>query len=284
MLTLSLCEKLLRLANGEHLPASTVSNAVVDELISEGIITERITGRTKRTLYIADATSLSNWLSNRYAISDLDEYVRTKKDPSATRADLVHASNDSKTQSKRTYKGFLVNSYQPITCTLNREAFVVHPATGSFQFVYDFETFVPAADVTVVGVENMESYRHIDKQAGLFRAINPLFVCRYPQQQSNDLMKWLRSLPNPYVHFGDYDFAGINIYYGEYKKHLGERSTFFIPTNIEELMATYGNRKLYDTQKLLYPADMEPGIQALVHLIHQHKKGLEQEALLIAHR
>ena len=46
-----------------------------------------------------------------------------------------------------------------------------------------------------------------------------LFVCRYPQ--SNDLIKWLQSIPNRYLHFGDLDFAGINIYLNEFKKYLG---------------------------------------------------------------
>jgi len=35
-----------------------------------------------------------------------------------------------------------------------------------------------------------------------------LFVSRYPQTQSKDLLNWLQSIPNPYLHFGDFDLTG----------------------------------------------------------------------------
>jgi hypothetical protein len=281
MIPLSVSEKLLRLAGGEQLPASTLKHAIVDELIAEGIILERISGRTKRTLYITDTKVLDLWLYNRHTIDNLSEYIAVLKNETATRADLVLATNDSKTQSKRTYKGFLVNSYEPVTCTLNGQPFIVHPQAGTFQFIYDFETFIPATDVTIVGIENMENFRFVDKQAYLFQDIKPLFVSRYPQEQGKDLMKWLLSIPNKYLHFGDYDFAGINIYLSEYKKHLNERASFFIPANIEELLNKYGKPKLYDTQQLSQAEIVEDGIKNLIALLHKHKRGLEQEVFLI---
>ncbi len=280
MIPLSVSEKLLRLAGGEQLPASTLKHAIVDELIAEGIISERITGRTKRTLYIADSKTLDLWLFNRHTINNLSEYIAVLKNETATRADLVLATNDSKTQTKRTYKGFLVNSYEPVTCTLNRQPFIVHPQAGTFQFIYDFENFVPAPDATIVGIENMENFRFVEKQAYLFENIKPLFVCRYPQEQSKDLMKWLLSIPNPYLHFGDYDFAGINIYLSEYKKHLNKRASFFIPADIEELLNKYGKPKLYDTQQLSQAEIVEDGIKNLIALLHKHKRGLEQEVFV----
>jgi hypothetical protein len=147
--------------------------------------------------------------------------------------------------------------------------------------VYDFESLIPPADTVIIGVENAENFRHIEKQQYLFKEVKALFVCRYPQGQSNDLMEWLRSVPNPYLHFGDLDFAGINIYLQEYKKHLGTRATFFIPENTETLLIKYGNRKLYDQQKLNAVAITEDGLQKIIALLHKYKAGLEQEALLI---
>ncbi len=281
MLPLSVSEKLLLLAGGAQLPASTIKHAAIEELISEGIVSVRIAGRTKRTFYISDRTALDTWLYNRYSINDLGEYIRVLKDTGAGRADLVLVSNDSKAQSKRTYQGFLLNSYTPIQCSLNGQPLTVHPAPGTFHFVYDFEHFVPAADTVVVGIENMENFRHADKLAYLFSDIKPLFVCRYPQEQAKDLIKWLTSIPNAYLHFGDYDFGGINIYLREYRKYLHDRASFFIPAKIEELIARHGNSKLYDRQQLLQGDGVEESIQSLVTLLHLHKKGLEQEALLI---
>jgi hypothetical protein len=281
MISLSICEKLLQLAAGTGLPASSFKNSVVDELVSEGIILEQISGRTKRTLFITEPSSLYTWLYNRYTITNLEEYVRVLRAASSSRADLVSVSNDSKAQSRRTYKGFLVNSFAPIETLLNGAPFFVNPVPGTFQFVYDYEHFIPAADVTVVGVENMENFRHIDRLAYLFEGIRPLFLCRYPQQQAKDMQQWLLSIPNPYLHFGDFDFAGINIYLQEYKRHLGERASFFIPQNIAPLVARYGNPKLYDKQELNHAEIAEQSIRELIELLHFHKKGLEQEALLI---
>ena len=75
----------------------------------------------------------------------------------------------------------------------------------------------------------------IRKQRLLFESVlkdKPLlFVSRYPQ--STDLRNWLKGIPNKYVHFGDYDLAGIHIFSTEFYKYLGDRSTYLIPLDIE---------------------------------------------------
>jgi hypothetical protein len=281
IISLSIAEKLNLLANGEQLPASRLSHSIVDELIAENIIATRITGRTKNTLYVADVIAFSNYLHSKWNIPNLEDYIQTLKNTAATRADLVAASSDSKAIARRTFQGFLVNSYVPVNCTLNGAPLLIHPQVGTFQFVHDFEFFVPEADVVIVGVENAENFSQIARQQHLFPDIKTLFISRYPQQQSGDVMKWLLSIPNRYMHFGDFDLAGINIYLQEYKKYLGVRASFFIPDNIEALLEKYGNRKLYDQQQLNAATIAEDDLLRLVSMIHKHKKGLEQEALLI---
>jgi len=109
-----------------------------------------------------------------------------------------------------------------------------------------------------------------------------LFVSRYPQNQNKDLMKWLQTIPNRYIHFGDFDFAGIRIFLNEYKKYLKNRASFFIPENIENLIEIYGNKKLYDKQgfNLNKEKITEENLLKLIEAIHKHKKGLEQEILI----
>ncbi len=280
-LPLSIAEKLNLLAQGEQLPASRLSHSLIDELVEEGIIDIRITGRTKNTLYVPDVVAFSNYLHNKWNIASLSDYILTLKNATATRADLIAVSNDSKTIARRTFQGFLVNSYMPVACTMNGVPLIIHPQAGTFQFVYDFEGFIPAADAVIVGVENAENFRHIVRQQYLFKDTKTLFISRYPQQQRGDVMKWLMSIPNRYLHYGDFDLAGINIYLHEYKCHLNKRASFFIPDNIAALMEKYGNRKLYDQQQLHDAVITEDDLQHLISLIHKHKKGLEQEALLI---
>jgi hypothetical protein len=278
----SVAEKLLLLAEGSTLPSSKLKHAITDELVEEGIIAVTVQGRTKSTLQITDLSAFNKWLYNKFSISNLADFINVVKNDEAIRSGMVEAANNSKTRSVRTFKGFLVNSYAPVVCTLNGAPYTVHPAEGTFQFIYDCGRFIPAADVVIVGVENAENFRFIQKQKYLFGGQKTLFVCRYPQEQSKDLVKWLQAIPNAYLHFGDYDFAGINIYMHEYKKHLGGRASFFIPQNIEHLVSEYGNSDLYDKQSLHnnHPI-MEANLRELIILLHKYKRGLEQEALLI---
>lgn len=91
----------------------------------------------------------------------------------------------------------------------------------------------------------------------------------------------MQTIPNPYLHFGDLDFAGIGIYLNEFKKHLGNRATFFIPGNTEELLGRYGNRELYDNQKSNFDErDIENSLKVLIESIHGYKKGTEQKVLI----
>lgn len=59
-----------------------------------------------------------------------------------------------------------------------------------------------------------------------------LFVSRYPQ--SKDLCAWLKMIPNRYIHFGDFDLAGVSIFLSEFYSELGERAEFYIPADVEQ--------------------------------------------------
>lgn len=176
---------------------------------------------------------------------------------------------------------FLVNCYEPISAVLNEKELKLQPASGSFIFISDFENFTVDKEVTIVGVENAENFKMIEQQKYLFEGMSVLFVSRYPQSQSKDFIQWLQTVPNHYLHFGDFDFEGIGIYQNEYQKYLGDRASFFIPENIEELLEKYGNRDLYDLQlgKKVLDQNSED-LEELLRLFHQHKKCLEQEVLI----
>ncbi len=278
-LPLALAEKLLLLANGEKIAASKMKHPIISDLISEGIIHRP--GKINSTLQVVNKAQLMLYLNNRFAISDLENYIETLKKEEATRAEFIAIAADSKLKSIRTFKGFLVNSFNPISATLNGKPFAINPTDGTFQFIYDFENFIPEKGITIVGIENPENFRHIEKQRYLFQHIRPLFVSRYPQNQSKDLIKWLQSIPNKYLHFGDFDFAGIGIYLNEFKKYLGDKAEFFIPENIEDLIKNFGNKNCYDIQKINFNVKdiVEEKLLELIGLIHKEKKGLEQEVL-----
>ena len=281
-LPIGIAEKMILLQNGEKIPSSKLKHSVIDTMLSNGILEYQIQGRSKKLIFLRSAERLNDYLNNHFGINSLHDYVSVHKQEDARRSDFVASSSDSKLRNIRTFKGFLVNCYSPIQATLNNEPISMSPAEGSFQFIYDFEKFTIPEDITIVGVENPENFRYIHKQKYLFDKIKPLFVSRYPQNQNKDLIKWLQSIPNSYLHFGDLDFAGIGIYLNEYKKYLGNKAQFYVPENAMYLIEKYGNKELYDNQKDNFDHEKidETALNHLITHIHIFKKGLEQEIFI----
>jgi hypothetical protein len=279
-ISIHIAEKLLQLSQGEVIPSSMAKHPLIEELVTERII-ER-TGRIQKKLTLLDKKPLFLYLQNKLGINDLKKYIEVYQKENILRNELVDISSNSKLKQVRTFKGFLVSSYIPIQVTLNGKSITLNFNNGTFQFIYDFEKFIPEENVTIVGIENPENFRYIEKQKYLFKDIQPLFVSRYPQNQSKDLVKWLQSIPNNYLHFGDFDFAGIGIYLNEFKKHLDEKATFLVPEKIEQLISHYGNRNLYNEQKVNFKTELikEENLLKLIGVILKYRKGLEQELLI----
>jgi len=280
-LPLSIAKTILKLSEGKTLPGSAAKHSVIEDLIQEHILFR--SGKTRKTIGLNSANNLALYLHNRFAIKDLQTYVEALDEDETSRASLVDLTGDSKLKNVRTFKGFLINCLSPISAKLNSEAISIEPREGLFHFIYDFEKFIPAPEVTIVGVENSENFRKLKEQAYLFKDIQPLFVSRYPQNQSKDLIKWISSIPNNYLHFGDFDMAGIGIYLNEYKKHFPVKSQFLMPEGLEELIKHSGSRKRYNSQKINFniSAIDEEGILKLIDLLHNYKKGLDQEKFIL---
>lgn len=276
-INLSLAKLLKQLLGGESLPGSRLKNKFFKELIDEGILI--VSGRQQKKVRLVNNEALMLYLGNKHNIHDLNEYIRILESKGVTRQELVAATGDSKARAVRSFKGFLVNSFMPIKARLNGEDFIVKPENGSFCFIYDFESFTLDEDVVIVGLENAENFRHIASQEYLFKGLKTLFVSRYPLNQSKDMLMWLQSIPNKYIHFGDFDLAGIGIYINEYKKHLGERASFLITEDIENNLIKYGCPQRYNVQKANFNLNSieEKDLKGLVDIIHKYRKGLDQE-------
>lgn len=277
-LTLKIAKVLVKLTHGEPVNSSAAKSKLIDELVAENIIFSK--GRHQKTLHLINKNSLENYLANQWQIYNLDEYIAGLENKSTSRADMVKITTDSKQSKERAFKGFLVNSYHPINATLNNDRFVINPPLGSFVFIFDYERFKIPTEVTVVGIENAQNFSCVEKQKYLFNDIAPLFVSRYPQNQNKDFINWMKSIPNNYLHFGDFDTAGINIYLNEYKRHLQERASFFIPKDIELAIKERGNRERFDKQqhiRLDARKIEETKILDLINIINKEQKGLDQE-------
>ena len=262
---------------GEKIASSRIPKALRETLLSEGLITVTVHG-SRKSVRALDASRLKQFLI------DNDEKFRILDvEGNTSRAELASSTGNSKLVSVRSCPGFPVNSYEPIECELNGDAFVVHPANGSFTFICDWRSFSIPEDVIVVGIENMENFRLVQRQQYLFEEClggnKLLFVSRYPQ--STDLREWLKSIPNRYVHFGDFDLAGIKIFQTEFERHVGERASFMIPSDIEDRIKN-GSSKRYDDQ-FSHSGNIsskDPGVQALIDIINKYRKGYDQEGYI----
>jgi hypothetical protein len=190
---------------------------------------------------------------------------------------------DSKASAVRSCPGFPVNVVSPMSVMVGQRKFILFPCPGTFLYISDYQDFRIPSNAIVVGVENMENFRLPERQQDVWDHIGPhlLLVSRYPQ--SKDLINWLQCIPNPYVHFGDFDLAGIHIYQSEFYKYLGpERTSFFVPEDIEGRLAK-GSRERYYNQFARF-GKMEvsdPRLDSLVQLIHRYQMGYDQEGYIL---
>ncbi|MCC5920743.1 MAG: hypothetical protein JJU23_08685 [Cyclobacteriaceae bacterium] len=279
-LPLKIAKVLKEMSNGVIVGASTAKHAVIEELIAEGVLERR--GRVQKKVFLVNQKGLDLFLKNKFGIHHLPTYISRMEADNSERNQLVAAASDSKLKYQRSFKGFLINAYEPISCLYQGEEQTLEFRDGIYQFMANYEAFVPNPTITIVGIENPENFRFIHRQRYLFNDYRALFVSRYPQSQNKDLIRWLQSIPNAYLHFGDFDFAGINIYRQEYQKHLGDRASFFLPSGLDKLIERHGNRKLYNQQNLNKKAilENEESLERLITILHKHKKGLEQEILI----
>lgn len=267
---------------GEQVAGSRLNSKLLDELLAEGLLL--VVSRGSRKSYRArDAEALK-----RFLVDKDERYRLLEVNASDSRATMAAETGNSKLVMVRSCPGFPVNSYEPIKCFLDENPFVVNPQEGSFLFVSDWEKFTIPEDTVVIGVENMDNFRMIRKQRTFFEKYlhnhdlsdKVLFVSRYPQ--STDLRKWLCSIPNHYLHFGDFDLAGINIFLFEFQQYLGkERSSYLIPADIESRLK-FGSRKRYDEQCNRFK-DIKSDIlelQQLIDLIHHERKAYDQEGYI----
>lgn len=281
-ITTSLIDKLIRLRMGETLPSSAIRGEWVEELLRDGVLISRSHG-SRRSIMASSPQDLEQSL--KYIDERLGNLDKMKNllSSEASRSEQTTETGNSKLVSVRSCPGFPVNSYEPITCCLNGRQIIINPEEGSFVFIADWQSFSVPKDVLVVNIENMENFRLVRQQQALFSSMFPgkqiLFVSRYPQ--SSDLRSWLQTVSNQYVHFGDFDLAGINIFLTEFHKYLGERAVFLIPQDIEGRLQ-HGSSERYNAQYQRFKnlSSDSPSLQRLINMINKYHRCYDQEGYI----
>ena len=152
--TISIAKKLLYMLEGRTLPSSSLPRWIVDEFRIEGLITG-ITSGSRISYRLTDSVAFSRYISDNYTSgTSLERWIEifSGDNKDLQRSTLVQETGDSKTVKLRTFRGFLVNCYEPIHARIRNSEFVISPPEGSAVFIQNPDEFYIPSDVIVVGV------------------------------------------------------------------------------------------------------------------------------------
>ena len=277
-ITIEQAKLLKELSEGKKVPLSRLKARIFQQLIQEQVLLRQKESHGWN-IYTDHPQSLLNYLYNHYIRCTLDEYIE-RGQAAPSRSNNIRMSGDSKLKETELWQGFYFKVSEPIHAQWQGKplTLLLYPE-GIPVFMPQPETLSLPEDVTVVMIENSENFLKIETQLPLFQGLKCFFVSFYPREQHSYFIEWLQKQPNNYVHYGDFDFAGIHIYQSQYKKYVSGESRYLVPSGLLPLFRRYGKRELYNNQlslQALIKAD-EPGISELLEIIKREHKGLEQE-------
>ncbi|QBG48883.1 hypothetical protein EGM51_16295 [Verrucomicrobia bacterium S94] len=271
---------LQRLLAGEPVNAGAFGNKRQLKKLEElRAVVRRVTGRNRAVCFCPDPSALRSVLQLHFGIHDLTAYLNLLEKDHADGEESLRATTSTKTLRRRSLQGFFIKGFG--TDIRIGKTRLDNLPDGVEYFVRDHSVLKLSSMALIVGVENPECFVKADRLLDLFPQKAVVLVLRY---HSNSPVEWLKSIPNDYLHFGDFDPAGIAIYCNEYRFVLGEkRCRFLVPDGIGEQIRKYGDSALFDRQRQLWPPKQPGEERALAELIatmEQCGKGLEQEWLL----
>lgn len=279
-LSLSFARCLLRLQNGEQLNSSEIgSKNLLSQFCDDGIIQKVPVGNKRVSYSCPNPVTLEKYLKAQNDILSLENYIQEFEANTSDGESSLNASKSTKIFRAKSLQGFFIKAFDSTLIVSGKTV----PSTpdGIELFIHRPEKLQISDTALVVGIENPECFLKFEQLAHLFPQKEIIVIMRY---MSNSPNRWLQLISNQYMHFGDFDPAGLNIYIREYRNQLpAKRCTFFIPYNVDELIERYGLESLYDRQiHMLTNVDFNlyPEIKYIFDVMQKYRKGLEQERLL----
>lgn len=277
-ITPSQAAKLQKLISGESLPWSALPEWIMEILIEEELISIQSNG-VRKSVRAQNPTNFEKTITELFTHgASLNEWIDLCRN-NASRGQLVDKTGDSKSMTVRTFSGFLLDSIVPVQICNDSNPVTIKHSSGISYYIQNPKVLSIPENVVVVGIENAENFCRLNEQAYLFEAMQCIFVSRYPQNAS--LYRWLEDIPNRYIHFGDFDLAGINIYQTEFYNRLGKRASMLVPSDIEQRIMN-GNTELFDKQYAKFKSIkiIDSRIQPLYDLIMKYHRCYEQEGYI----
>ena len=237
-------------------------------------------------IYLNDAEALFGVIkANGYnvnCIEDLDYFIEEENEPKS-RDEIAENYSHTKRVESKSFNGLMISVFDKLEVNYNDKKQYFYPLEGSGLFLHYTSKLQLDDDVIVVGVENPQVVWYINNYKHLFENDKKyLFLC-ISEYKTTYQYKWLESFSGEYIHFGDFDLAGINIYLNTIVPKLkkAKSHSFLIPDNIYEIikeknyMLDYSNQTKY----LNITSKEDKNLQKLIEFIKSHKITIEQEDL-----
>jgi hypothetical protein len=274
LLTTAQARTLLRLADGEVLAQSLLSEGVRRALLAENALDRRRCG--PGFVMSADSRRLRDVIKTRWGIADLEGFITEGEADERSRAGLALAAADSKALPNNPMSGTYLRTLGRASVTLGGTRAVVPDGGALFVPVKMLAAMVVEPSV-IIGVENGASFFNIERM-GL--GIPADAVVFWRSGWGTQWRKWLAAAKPDFYYAGDYDPAGLAIFEHEVLRYCSD-ARLLVPDKLAELVDQYGSQTLYEKQESrygdLHPTD--PAAAAVLDVIRSRRKGLEQETL-----
>lgn len=237
-------------------------------------------------IYLKDINTLFAVLkSNGYninCIEDIDYFIEDKVGPKS-RDEVAERFSDTKRIESKSFNGLMVSVFDKIEVTLNSVRQYIYPVEGTGLFIHYSTKLELNNDIVLVGVENPQVVWFISRYRHLFNQDKQYIFLSLSEFKTSYQYEWLESFSGDYIHFGDFDLAGISIYLTRIVPRLknSKSHSFLIPENIYEIIKTKNYKKDYSNQTkyLKLDAKDDDNLQKLIDFIKYNKITLEQEFL-----
>lgn len=279
-------KEIVTLVEEQYIKKSLFSNKkLLNFFISSNVV--RLGVEKPIIVYLNSSSSLLGSLTHLgYKVDSVKDLSRftTLKEGIMSRDEVTDFYSDTKAAESKSFNGVTISSFTTIDIILNGIQQKFHPPLpGTGVFIHYSQKVEFPLDVVVVGVENPQVVWYIQRYKHLFAHQNIVFLATSDYKTTYPL-EWLKTMPNKYIHFGDFDLAGISIYLHTIVPRLlmCASHSYFIPDDTPELIKQYGNSKLFTKQiRFINISSSDKSISSLIELLIDAQKAFEQENLAL---
>jgi len=237
-------------------------------------------------IYLNDSEALIGVIkANGYTvdcIKDIDYFIEQCEKP-ISRDEIAVNYSDTKRIESKSFNGLMVSVLDKLEVKYNGKKLYFYPLEGTGLFIHYTSKIELDNDVIVVGVENPQIVWYINKYRHLFNEDKRYLFLSVSEYKTNYQYKWLENISNEYIHFGDFDLAGINIYLNTIVPKLKncKSYSYLIPDDIYTIIKEKKYTKDYSNhiRYLNIESKNDKDLQVLIFFIKDNKLTLESEWL-----